>query len=122
MTIKALLITEGNEDTRGDGDFYDVMIIPECSTTNEDMMIKSCDEENGSAGMAIWLYVGDDWHDEETGEDNFHPWDTDNVTLIRVASEVGDEEDKFMEDWRREIAMEAGMMGGSVAYNDAMGY
>ena len=26
------------------------------------------------------------------------------------------------DDWQREIAMQAGMMGGVAAYNDAMGY
>ena len=32
------------------------------------------------------------------------------------------EEDTFEDDWRREIAMEAGMAFGCDAYNDIMGY
>ena len=51
----------------------------------------------------------------------FNPWDTDNIKLVREATEDGDDDD-WMEDWRREIAMEAGMMGGCEAYNEAMGY
>ncbi len=35
---------------------------------------------------------------------------------------VEEDDDDWMEEWRREIAMEAGMMGGCDAYNDAMGY
>lgn len=125
MSIRALLITGSNEDPRTNDDWHDVAIIHDCSTTNEATMIKMCDDERGASGCAIWLYEGEDWENKETGEDNFHPWDTDNVTLIRAASEVNDDDDDdddWMEDWRREIAMQAGMMGGCAAYNDAMGY
>jgi hypothetical protein len=46
---------------------------------------------------------------------------------MAVRQVVSDEEirrDREREDreWRREIAMEAGMLGGVMAYNDAMGY
>jgi hypothetical protein len=133
MIIKALLITSSNEDPRVNDDWHDAVIIHDDSMTNEDMMIKMCDEEHGSSGFAIWLYEGEDWEDKEEIDarfanggvrytEKFHPWDTDNISLIRVASEVDEEEDTFMEDWRREIAMEAGMMGGCAAYNDVMGY
>ncbi len=35
---------------------------------------------------------------------------------------VEEDEDDWMDDWRREQAMEAGMMGGCDAYNEVMGY
>ena len=132
MIIKALLITGSNEDPRTRDDWHDVAIIHDCATTNEETMIKMCDEERGASGCAIWLYEGEDWEDKSEVDaqfanggvryvQKFHPWDTDNVTLIRVASDVDDNDD-WMEEWRREIAMEAGMMGGCDAYNDVMGY
>ena len=132
MTIKALLITGSNEDPRTNDDWHDAAIIHDCATTSEETMIKMCDDERGASGCAIWLYEGEDWEDKTEVDaqfanggvryvQKFHPWDTDNVTLIRSASEVEDDDD-WMEDWRREIAMEAGMMGGCAAYNDAMGY
>jgi hypothetical protein len=33
-----------------------------------------------------------------------------------------DEDDSWQDEWRREIAMEAGMLGGCDAYNEVMGY
>jgi len=40
---------------------------------------------------------------------------------LQEAVEVEDNDD-WMDDWRREIAMEAGMLHGVDAYNEAMGY
>ena len=40
---------------------------------------------------------------------------------LQEAVEVEDDDD-WMEEWRREMAMEAGMMGGCDAYNEVMGY
>ena len=33
-----------------------------------------------------------------------------------------DDDDSWQDEWRREMAMEAGMLGGCDAYNDTMGY
>lgn len=40
---------------------------------------------------------------------------------LQEAVEVEDDDD-WMDDWRREMAMEAGMLHGVDAYNEAMGY
>ena len=129
--IRALLITGSNEDPRNNDDWETSVVIAEGSNASIDELVRMCDEEYNTEGRAIWLYEGDSYEDFASGRELsngavvydmlFHPWDTDNVTLIRCAEEV-EEEDTFMEDWRREIAMEAGMMGGCEAYNDVMGY
>lgn len=46
-----------------------------------------------------------------------------SARLIRHAeSDDLDIEDDDCDDWRSEIAMQAGMMGGTAAYNEVMGY
>jgi hypothetical protein len=63
----------------------------------------------------------DDYADAcyELGRDltrsEFIKWQRDNA-----APEV--QEPVMDEEWRREIAMEAGMLGGCNAYNEVMGY
>ena len=95
------------------------------------------DEELQSLGeadetMALWIYEGEDWEDKNVVDARlvdgtvryavkFNPWDTENVKLVREAIDQ-DEDNDWMEEWRREIAMEAGMMGGCEAYNEVMGY
>ena len=129
--MKALFITGSNNDPRNEDDWSDVMILSEESDMSEEEMIAMCDEERRSEGYAIWVYEGDDYEDKLCGrrlangtmvyDMLFHPWDTDDVKLIREADDVADD-DEWMEEWRREIAMEAGMMGGCDAYNETMGY
>jgi hypothetical protein len=51
----------------------------------------------------------------------FHPWDTDGIELI-VGSSVKTLNNDFYSEWHKEIAMEAGMLGGCEAYNEVMGY
>ena len=132
--MRALLITGSNEDPRDNDDWETSVVIAEGSNASLDELIRMCDEEHHTEGRAIWLYEGDSYEDFASGRELsngavvydmlFHPWDTDNVTLIRCAEEL--DFHAFVEDWRSEmrdeIAMEAGMMGGCDAYNDAMGY
>ena len=48
---------------------------------------------------------------------------TARITCAQLQEAVVEEdEDDWMDDWRREQAMEAGMMGGCDAYNEVMGY
>ena len=49
--------------------------------------------------------------------------DTDNLLTLDPNENEGrsDHYDADDDDWRREIAMEAGMLGGINAYNEAMG-
>jgi len=129
--MKALFITDSNNDPRNEDDWSDVIILSEESEMSEEEMIAMCDEERKSEGYAIWFYEGDEYEDKLCGrrlasgamvyDMLFHPWDTDDVKLIREADDSADDDD-WMEDWRREIAMEAGMMGGCDAYNETMGY
>ena len=78
------------------------------------------------------MYEGEDWEDIRAYRpdkrliqfaDKFYPWDRPECLKLRKAgieSDEDDEGDDFMEEWRKEIAMEAGMGGGLQAYRDHM--
>jgi len=128
--IKALLVTGSNEDPRVNDDWLTAFPIDKDKEyTNDELQSLGGADES----MALWIYEGEDWVDKDVVnahfadgtvryEDKFHPWDTDCVKLVREASPCDEEEDTFMEDWRREIANEAGMLGGLDSYNEVMGY
>ena len=44
-----------------------------------------------------------------------------NARQLQEVDENNNDDDEWIEAWRREIAMEAGMMGGCEAYNEVMG-
>tara|TARA_B100001057_G_C22644927_1_gene869703 strand:- start:522 stop:923 length:402 start_codon:yes stop_codon:yes gene_type:complete len=130
--IKCLMATGSNVDPIHNDDWCDTVILElgKEYTLEELVSLARCGD-----GDAIWVYEGEDWEDKENAMgknmellnggvrygQKFNPWDTDNIKLVRKATEDGDDDD-WMEDWRREIAMEAGMMGGCEAYNEVMGY
>ena len=127
--MKALLITEGNQDPRNNDDWRDSVMIQEDSDASIEELIELCDEEHRTEGCGIWLYDGDNYEDISSArrlsngaviyDMFFHPWDTDNVTLIRSADPGKDDD---VDDSQLEVAMESGMLHGVNAYNDAMGY
>ena len=128
--MRALFITGGNKDPRKSDNWEATVLIEEGSDATIDQLIEMCDEKYCGEGRAIWLYEGDNYEDLSTGralasgtvvyDMRFHPWDTDDVTLIRCAEEL--DFHSLVEDWRREIAMEEGMLHGVDAYNEVMGY
>ena len=129
VIVKRLMTTGSNQSPEINDDW--------CGTVNLEVGKQYTLEELVSLarcgdGDAIWVYEGEDWEDKNVVEarlvngavrykQKFYPWDTDNVKLVREATECDDDDD-WMDDWRREIAMEAGMMGGCEAYNEVMGY
>ena len=128
--IKCLMITGSNEDPRRNDDWWSVEMLEAGKdyTREELIALAKCDIDD-----AIWLYEGEDWEDKNVIDahladgsvrygDKFYPWDTDHVKLVRLASLPGEKEDNWKDEWRREQAMEAGMMGGLNAYNEVMGY
>tara|TARA_Y100001970_G_C13776112_1_gene622921 strand:- start:38 stop:445 length:408 start_codon:yes stop_codon:yes gene_type:complete len=84
---------------------------------------------------AMWYYVGEEYEDKANvlGKNMqlvngavrygylFNPWDTDNFVLIQKSGMV-EQSDNYDYSWRKEIAMEAGMLHGTNAYNDVMGF
>ena len=133
MTIKCLMITGSNESPEVNDDWWSSKTLEAGRDYTVQEMI---DLANCSDDCAIWLYEGPQWEDLDNTLGNnlklsngvirygmlFYPWDTDDITLIREADPDAAEDDNWEEEWRREIAMEAGMMGGCNAYNDCMGY
>jgi len=135
MTIKCLMVTGGNEDPRRHGGYYDDWWSCEDLEAGRDytleelVAIAKCDDSD-----ALWIYEGEDWLDKQVTDatfvngsvryvDKFYPWDRmENLTLVREATKGDDYDDEFNAYWNREIAMEAGMLGGADAYNEAMGY
>ena len=128
--IKCIMVTGSNEDPRRNDHWWSVEMLEAGKdyTREELIALAKCDIYD-----AIWVYEGEDWEDKNVIEarlvngavrygDKFYPWDTDNVKLVRPAALPGEKEDNWMEEWRREQAMEAGMMGGCDAYNEVMGY
>ena len=82
---------------------------------------------------ALWLYEGPDYEDKTLPivsangtvvyDLAFHPWNGPHMKLIVETELIKDaSDDDWVDEWRKEIAMEAGMLGGCDAYNDAMGY
>lgn len=130
--MRALLITGSNEDPRDNDDWETSVVIAEGSSASIDELVRMCDEEHCTEGRAIWLYEGDSYEDFASGRELsngavvydmlFHPWDTDNVTLVRCVKESDRDDDWEMRQWQRELAQEAGMLRGVNAYNETMGY
>lgn len=127
--IKCLMVTCSNEDPRRNDDWLTSVVLEKNqSYTDEELQFLGEADET----MALWIYEGEDWEDKNVVDARFvdgtvryavkfNPWDTENVKLVREAIDQ-DEDNGWMEEWRREIAMEAGMMGGCEAYNEVMGY
>ena len=115
--IKTLMVTGSNEDPKIKDDWaaaYDLDL-------NKEYQLHELVEITGHHphNRALWVYQGPEWENKLTGEQYFNPWDGDNVKLVRPACII-EEKDDFMDEWRKEIANEAGMMGGLQAYNDHM--
>lgn len=119
--IKTLMVTGSNEDPRENDDWaaaYD--LDPNKDYTFHELVALSDSQPHQ---RALWVYHGPEFENKTTGEQYFHPWDhTDNLKLVRPACILDEEEDNFMDDWRKEIANEEGMLQGIDAYNDYMGY
>ena len=121
MMIKCLMVTVSNEDPRSDDGWvsaYDLDLNKEYSFYD---LVALCQQNHR---YALWVYHGEEFENKYTGEQYFYPWDRPEcLKLVRPACIlVEDSEDSFMEDWRREIAMEEGMLQGIDSYNDWMGY
>ena len=129
MTIKCLMVTGSNEDPRKNDDWWssELLEVEKDYTREELIALAKCDDDD-----AIWVYEGEEWEDKRAYRpdkrliqfaDKFYPWDRPEcLKIVRLATLPEEKEDDWMEDWRREIAMEAGMMGGCDAYNEVMGY
>lgn len=118
--IKTLMVTGTNEDPRINDDWaaaYDLDLNKDY-TYQELVAIAS----NQPHQRALWIYQGPEFEHKTSGAQYFHPWDhTEYLTLVRPACII-DQEDNSMNDWRKEIANEEGMLQGIKAYNDYMGY
>jgi len=119
--IKTLMVTGTNKDPRGNDDWaaaYD--LDPNKEYTLQDLVAIASFQP---WQRALWVYQGPEFEHKTSGEKYFHPWDkTEYLTLVRPACVRKEEEDNFMDDWRKEIANEEGMLQGINAYNDCMGY
>ena len=118
--IKTLMVTGTSEDPRKNDDWsaaYDL-------DPNKDYSLQELVAIASSQPWqrALWVYQGPEFEHKTSGAQYFHPWDTDNVTLVRPACVNAQDDDNFMSDWRKEIANEEGMLQGIDAYNDYMGY
>lgn len=73
--------------------------------------------------MWAWLYVGPEWEGLR-GEMLFNPFTRPEcLTLFHKGAEQAErEQTDDCDDWKRERAMQAGMMGGCEAYNSELGY
>jgi len=120
MTIKCLMVTGSNEDPRRNDDWgaaYDLDVSKEY-TFQELVEIASGQPHR----HALWVYVGEEFEHKTSGAQYFYPWDRPEcLTLVRPAC-VLVQDDEWYDDWRREIAMEEGMLQGVEAYNETMGY
>ena len=129
MTIKCLMVTGSNEDPRQNDDWWSSEILETGKdyTREELIALAKCDDDD-----AIWVYEGEEWEDKRAYRpdrriiqfaDKFYPWDRPEcLKIIRLAALPGEKEDNWIDEWRREQAMEAGMLGGCDAYNEVMGY
>ena len=129
MTIKCLMVTGSNEDPRQNDDWWSSEILETGKdyTREELIALAKCDDDD-----AIWVYEGEEWEDKRAYRpdrriiqfsDKFYPWDRPECfKIIRLATLPGEKEDNWIEEWRREQAVEAGMLGGCDAYNEVMGY
>lgn len=136
MAIKELMITGSNEGPNVNDDWVTSIPLDAGKDYTKKELIDLVETQwPYYVDNAIWYYSGEDYKDTNnvTGKNMklingavryfhmFNPWDTDNVILIQNA-EVDDVSDSFNEEWRHEVAMQAGMMGGCSAYNEVMGY
>ena len=132
--IKQLMITGSNQHPEIDDDW--ATSIPLDATkdyTKEELVELILTQYPHYVDHAIWLYEGPDYEDKTAGRKlasgtvvydmAFHPWNGPHIKLIEEADLVDDaSDDDWVEEWRQEIAMQAGMMGGCDAYNETMGY
>ena len=72
------------------------------------------------------LLVTGDWIDSTGQSIDVDAWEIDvGATAKSIREEIAEilrDSEDFDRQWRNEIAMEAGMMGGLSAYNEVMGY
>jgi len=118
--VKCLMITGSSEDPRIKNDWWCAMNLEVGKNYSLEELIKiaNCDGND-----ALWVYEGEEWEDNLNPEvpDLFHPWDRPEcLKLMKPGTIESEEEDTFMEDWKKEIAMEEGMLQGINAYNDWM--
>ena len=114
------MITGTNEDPRKNDDWSDSYDLDPNKDYTFHELVKIASFQPWQ--RALWVYHGPEFDNKLTGQQYFHPWDTDNITLIRPACVTAQDDDDFMSDWRKEIANEEGMLQGIDAYNDFMGY
>ncbi len=134
--IRQLMITGSNQHPAINDDW--ATSIPLDATkeyTKEELVDLVCKQHPHYAFHAMWLYEGPDYEDKTTGRKlasgtivydmAFHPWDAGYIKLIEKAdledAQTARDDDND-EEWKQEIAMQAGMMGGCDAYNEVMGY
>lgn len=118
--IKTLMVTGTSEDPRENDDWaaaYDLDPNKDYTLLELNSIASSQPHQH-----ALWIYHGPEFEHKTSGAQYFHPWDTDNITLVRPACILDENEDNSMDDWRKEIANEEGMLQGIDAYNDWMGY
>ncbi len=130
--IKKLMITGSSKHPEINDDWVTAIDLDATREYSSDELISIAVGVNpGYEACAMWVYEGDDYEDKTHPRElasgtvtyglAFHPWDTSNVSLVKEASSVSGDDD-FAETWQREVAMEAGMMGGCDAYNEVMGF
>ena len=132
---KQLLVTGSNQHPEINDDWCTAIQLDTTKDYTKEELVELVKNENPSyQGYALWIYEGKDYEDKTTGRKLvngtivydmlFHPWDTNDVKLV---SKITPQKQALIDDdslflWKKEIAMEAGMMGGCEAYNDVMGY
>jgi hypothetical protein len=130
--IKQLMISGSNKHPNIDDDWMTSIFLDITKVYTKEELIKvACDNNYRYASFSLWVYEGEDYNDLSKPRQLvngmiaydmlFHPWDTDGIELI-VGSSVKTLNNDFYSEWHKEIAMEAGMLGGCEAYNEVMGY
>ena len=132
--IKQLMITGSNQHPEVNDD-WSTSIDLESSReyTKEEIsdIIKTQYPQYSS--HAVSYYEGPDYEDKTNGRKlvngkvvydlAFHPWNGPHIKMILESElHIDVSEDDWIDEWRQEIAMQEGMMGGCDAYNEAMGY
>ena len=132
--MKQLMITGSNQHPSLKDDWATAISLDATKVyTKEELVEIVTSQYPQYVDHALWLYEGPDYEDKTLPivlangkvvyDLAFHPWNGPHIKLIQEASIVSDDDDDdWVAEWRQEIAMEAGMMGGCDAYNDAMGY
>ncbi len=135
MLIKQLMITGSNQHPEVNDDWATFIVLDVTKDYTKEQLVEIVASRYPHyVNYAMWLYEGPDYEDNTTGrllangtvvnDMAFHPWNGPHIKLIKEANLHSEEEseDDWMQEWRREIAMQAGMMGGCEAYNEVMGY